>query len=239
VHVQVRKERVTNVALALLRVGPQPAELASAGDQLGAVADGIAVDPAGVDTALDAVLAAADRPRLVIAAGLAGLNLALGRLSRRGVLGELDTAVLLPDRVGYLRALGLPAGLTAQVALAQAGSSRLVGVVKDDSGGLCVDSAQLGPWDGAGAGWWLRAVVDDQRLWDGMARSLTVRRLGPSELEASVRSGRWRGRSCRGRSLQLACDPAQIVADGVGRERPRRKRTFWSEPALWRLALPG
>jgi hypothetical protein len=227
------------VALALLRVGPQPAELASAGQQLGSPHGWAATDPAGVDTALDAALAITDRPRLVIAAGLAGLNLALARLSRRGALGELDTAVLLPEPDGYLRALGLPAALGEQVALARGGSCRPVGVLKDDSGGLCVDSAVLGPWDGAGAGWWLRAVVDDQRLWDGAARSLTVRRLGPSELEASVRSGRWRGRSCRGRSLQLACDPAQIVADGVGRERPRRKRTFWSEPALWRLALPS
>jgi hypothetical protein len=236
--VHVRKERVTNVALALLRVGPQQAALAAAGQRLGAPVDWQAADPAAVDTALDALLAAEDRPRLVIAAGLAGLNLALARISRRGVLGELDTAVLLPEPVGYLRALGLPAGLDAQSALARTGSSRLVGVLKDDSGGVCLDSAVLGPWDGAGAGWWLRAVVDDQRLWDGMARSLTVRRLGPSELEASVRSGRWRGRSYRGRSLQLACDPAQIVADGVGRQRPRRKRTFWSEPTLWRLALP-
>jgi hypothetical protein len=113
-----------------------------------------------------------------------------------------------------------------------------VGVIKDDSGGVCVDAASLRPWPGADTTWWLRAVVDDQRLADGAARELRVRRLGPSELEATVRLGRLRRRTCRGRSLQLACDPALIVADGVARERPRRKRTFWSEPKLWRLALP-
>jgi hypothetical protein len=58
-------------------------------------------------------------------------------------------------------------------------------------------------------------------------------------LEATVRLGRLRRRTYRGRSLQLACDPALIVADGVARERPRGKRTFWSEPKLWRLALPA
>jgi hypothetical protein len=97
----------------------------------------------------------------------------------------------------------------------------------------------LSAWEQPAGDWWLRAVVDDQRLCDGPARSLAVRRLGPGELAATVRLGRWRSRTCRGRSVQLACDPAQIVADGVGRERARRKRTFWSEPELWRLALPS
>jgi hypothetical protein len=82
-------------------------------------------------------------------------------------------------------------------------------------------------------------VVDDQRLADGSARGLRLRRLGPAELEATVQLGRLRRRTCRGRSLQLACDPALIVADGVARERPRGKRTFWSEPKLWWLALPS
>jgi hypothetical protein len=110
-------------------------------------------------------------------------------------------------------------------------------VLKDDSGGLCADAATLTPWT-PGDPWWVRAVVDDQPLCDGTVRSLVVRRMGPSELEARVGLGRFRHRIARGRSLQLACDPAQIVADGVGRERPRSRRTFWSEPALWRLALP-
>jgi hypothetical protein len=85
----------------------------------------------------------------------------------------------------------------------------------------------------------VRAVVDDQRLCDGRVRSLTMRRVGPAELLAEARIGRLRVRRRRGRALQLACDPAQVVADGIGRERPRSRRTFWSEPKLWRLALPG
>jgi len=225
------------VALALLRVGPQSAGLTAAGRSLAAECEHAADDPTSVDAGLDKLLVDGSA-RLVIAADqLAGLNLGLARLLRRGLLGELDTAVLVTETRDYLAGLGLPADLAAQAALARAGTSRLVGVLRDDSGGLCLDSAVLSGWEAGD--WWLRAVVDDQRLCDGTARSLTVTRVGPAELMATVRLGRWRTRSCRGRSLQLACDPAQIVADGVGRERPRRKRTFWSEPELWRLALPG
>lgn len=204
-----------------------------------------AADAAGVDAALTALESGPGRlggdTRLVIDAGLAGLNLALHRLMRRGLLETLETAVLAREQVPYLSRLGLPADLTGQLRVAESAPARLVGVVKDDSGGVCVDTASMGPWDGkaAGSAWWLRAVVDDQRLADGGVRALRLRRLGPSELEATVRLGRLRRRTCRGRSLQLACDPAMIVADGVARERPRDKRTFWSEPALWWLALPA
>ncbi|HEX4729309.1 MAG TPA: hypothetical protein VH298_15995 [Jatrophihabitans sp.] len=226
------------MGLALLRVGPQSAGLAAAGQSLAAELDCVADDPVSVDAGLDRLLAGTPA-RLVIAADrLAGLNLALVRLMRRGVLGELDTAVLLTETGDYLAGLGLPTDLAGQAVLARTGTSRLVGVLRDDSGGLCLDCAVLSAWDGPAGDWWLRAVVDDQRLADGTARALTVTRAGPAELVATVRLGRWRSRSCRGRSLQLACDPAQIVADGVGRERARRKRTFWSEPELWRLALP-
>jgi hypothetical protein len=207
-----------------------------------------ATDATGVDTVLEALEEALEvppgrwgeeAPRLVIDADLAGLNLVLHRLLRRGLLETVETAVLPREPVPYLSRLGLPADLAGQLRVAQHASTQLVGVVKDDSGGVCVDGASLEPWPGADSAWWLRAVVDDQRLADGNARGLRVRRLGPAELEATVQLGRLRRRTCRGRSLQLACDPALIVADGVARERPREKRTFWSEPKLWRLALPA
>jgi hypothetical protein len=110
-------------------------------------------------------------------------------------------------------------------------------VLRDESGGVCVSAATLTPWT-AGRPWWVRAVVDDQRLCDGTVRRLSVSRAGPAELVAEVRIGRLRTRRGTGRAVQLACDPAQIVADGIGRERPRGRRTFWAEPKLWRLALP-
>lgn len=208
-----------------------------------------ATGAAEVDAVLASLEAGAEGlPRLVLDADLAALNLVLHRLLRRGLLDTLETAVLPREPVPYLSRLGLPDDLAGQLRIATEAPVRLVGVIKDDSGGVCVDAASLAPWPAerdaagsarrAGSGWWLRAVVDDQRLADGSARDLRLRRLGPAELEATVRSGRLRRRTCRGRSLQLACDPALIVADGVARERPRGKRTFWSEPKLWWLALP-
>ncbi|MFL6161687.1 MAG: hypothetical protein ACJ74U_05610 [Jatrophihabitantaceae bacterium] len=217
--------------LALLSIGRTPdlADLAGVSVALGA-----ATGPE-VDAALDQL----DGHRLIIdTAELAGLNLVLARLLRAGRLAELETAVLLDRPVRYLTGLGLPADRAGQLALARTGTARLVGVVRDDSGGVCVSTATLTPWT-AGDPWWVRAVVDDQRLCDGHVRSLTMRRLGPAELVAEARIGRFRVRRQRGRALQLACDPAQIVADGIGRERPRGRRTFWSEPNLWRLAIPG
>lgn len=224
------------MALVLLRVAPVAALTAGVADALAPVAVHLAHDRGGIDAALAELETG---QRLVIDVEDAGtLNLVLSRLLRKGLLGELDTALLLPEPAGYLAALGLPANLAGQLAVARSARSRLVGVLRDDSGGLCADAAMLTPWASDNP-WWVRAVVDDQPLCDGAVRSLGVRRIGPSELEARVGLGRFRHRSARGRSLQLACDPAQIVADGVGRERPRGKRTFWSEPALWRLALPA
>jgi hypothetical protein len=232
------------VHLVQLTVGDhQPADGLPAG-----TARHVAADAAGVDAVLASLAAGfeglgAGLPRLVLDADLAGLNLALHRLLRRGLLETMETAVLPREPVPYLARLGLPADLAGRLRVAAEAPARLVGVVKDDSGGVCVDTACLTPWPGEpessdGSAWWLRAVVDDQRLADGPARDLRLHRLGPAELAATVRLGRLRRRTCQGRSLQLACDPALIVTDGVARERPRGKRTFWSEPKLWWLALP-
>jgi hypothetical protein len=230
-------ERVTNVRLVHLRIGstgtePAADPIASRLAELD-VRSVRASDPAGIDAALGTL----DGERVLVDADLAGLNLALHRMMRKDLLGAVETAVLTREPIGYLRELGLPAGRADQLELARTGRTRLVGVIKDDSGGVCVDAAELTPWT-PGQPWWVRAVVDDQRLCDGEVRSLSVRRLGPSELRATVRLGRFRARSCRGRSLQLACDEARIVSDGRPRERPRAKRTFWSEPQLWLLATP-
>lgn len=220
--------------LALLSIGrqqPPPAEILHT---LEPEWTHSATNAASVDQGLDLL----GSQRLVIdAVDLGALNLVLARLMRRGGLAEVDTAILLDAPLGYLGKLGLPRTLAGQLAIARRGVARFAGVLKDDSGGLCVDTSILSGWQDD-SDWWVRAVVDDQRLADGNARSLSVHRVSPSELAATVRLGRMRTSSRRGRSLQLACDPAHIVADGVPRDRPRSKRIFWAEPSLWRLALP-
>jgi hypothetical protein len=221
------------VRLLLLSVGPDGAPVALPTSHVDQVEQVTVMPDAG---AVDAVLAQRDERRLVIDADLAGLALVLQRLMRRGELATAETAVVARDHIPYLHRIGLPSDRNGQAEVAVHGRPRLVGVIKDDSGGLCVDSASVAPWNPSES-WWLRAVVDDRRLCDGAAGSLSVRRIGADELEATVARGRFRKRVCRGRSLQLACDAAQISSDGVPRERPRRKRTFWSEPTLWNLAL--
>jgi hypothetical protein len=199
----------------------------------------VAAEPTAVDAALDGL---GDR-RLVVAAATPELQLVLTRLLRSGRLESVTTAVVSDSPPAYLRMLGLPSDEAGQLQRAVRGTARRIGVIKDDSGGLCVDAATVTPWteagsvDSASSRWWLRAVVDDEPLCDGPARAVSLRRLGPAELEATVQLGRWRTRTIRGRSLQLACDPALITQDGIGRARSRTKRTFWSEPALWNLCL--
>jgi hypothetical protein len=240
-------ERVTNVGLLVLSVGVDGAVPELAGPD-------IEHRSTGRESAdIDAVLDERDGRRLVLDTDLAGLVGVLHRLLRRGELDTAELAMLPREPVGYLARMGLPSDQSAQLQLALHGRPRLVGVIKDDSGGVCLDSASVRPWQspdratfrGPGAqkvarsgGFWVRAVVDDQRLVDGQARSLTVRRLGPTELEATVQLGRFRSRTLGGRSLQLACDEALVTQDGIDRERARSKRTFWSEPTLLNLVLP-
>jgi hypothetical protein len=188
---------------------------------------------------IDQALRRLDGHRLVIdVQDGSDLNRVLARMLRARLLAEVETAVIAAREVPYLSRLGLPADRSGQLAVALAGSARLVGVIKDDSGGVCVSGAELEPWADADT-WWVRAVVDDQRLCDGNVRSLSVRHLAPGLVQAQVKLGRFRSRTLTGRSLQLACDPAQITADGIRRQRSRSRRTFWSDPELWRLALPA
>ena len=215
--------------LALLSVGSGQAIEVPGFDEIWAAAT-----PDEIDAALKRV----QNQRLVIeAADGSWLNLVLARMQRANLLSQVDTAVVVAGPVPYLRALGLPTDRAGQLEVARTARSRLVGVIKDDSGGVCISGARLTPWVPE-HDWWVRAVVDDQSLCDGLVRSISVRHVGPSEVFAEVKVGRFRNRSARGRALQLACDPAQIVTDGIARERSRSRRTFWAEPKLWRLALP-
>jgi hypothetical protein len=192
-------------------------------------------DRAGLDRALDR----AGDGRLVISAEAGELAAVLRRLWRRGELVERDTAWVPVGPVPrYLASYGLPASLADAADVAVNGSSRTVGLLADDSGGLIVCSAELGPWRGRRL--WVRAFVDDEKVCDGEVSALRVDRPSAGVLRVSVvgRFGRTTKR-VNGRAAQLACAEARLSSDGVVRERPRRKRTWWNEPDLWRLVLPG
>lgn len=228
---------------SLLLVGAEAAargaEFARALTSAGAVARTTQLlatdDRAALDTALDA----SGDARLVLAAPLGDLAAVLRRMWRRGELVERETALLaLHPLPPFLVRCGLSADLDEAATLAVTGTTRPVGLLADDSGGLVIDSARLRPW--AGRRLWVRAVVDDTRVCDEAVRGLRVDRPTPGALAVTVPGplGRTVTR-VEGRAAQLACDDALLSSDGVDRERPRRKRTWWNEPDLWRLALPS
>lgn len=226
-------------------------------------------DQAANRAMLDAVLDDFDGRRLVLALDRRHLIALLERLMRRGDLLDVETAVLSP-LCASLVSQGMPTGLAEAARLAVHGAARPVGLIKDDSGELMVDSAQMTPWrepvgyapattvrtptnlrPGPSAmvpvtrqTMWMRAYVDDQQLCDGDVRRLTVTRIARDTLRAEVetpawgRFGRGRRRTLEGRALQLACDEALIMSDGILRERPRSKRIWWGEPDFWKVALP-
>jgi hypothetical protein len=203
--------------------------------------------------ALDGALDLMDGRRIVLALDMATLVPLLHRMMRRGDLLTTETALLSPLPTSLV-AQGMPSALRDAARLAVEGTARAVGVLKDDSGGVLVDRAELTPWpdpalDGSKAAnrrtMWLRAYVDDTQVCDGDAQRLTVTRVRSDLLRVQAHrpGGRFLGRArpttVEGRALQLACDDARIVSDGIARERPRDKRTWWCEPDLWKVALPA
>lgn len=212
--------------------GPAEAALAGAGARVEAVGWPRGLGRPGLDAVLDRL---GDR-RLVIAADVSPLAAVLRRLMRRGELARVETAVLPIRPVPFLARHGIRPDLAAAARVAVEAACRTVGVLKDDSGDVVVDRAELRPW--AGRGVWVRAYVDDERLCDGEIAGLRVERGGDGGLRATVTSrGLGRKRTAQGRALQLACDPAALSSDGAPREQPRRRRTWWDEPGQWRLAV--
>ena len=60
---------------------------------------------------------------IIEAADAAGLNLVLGRMQRADVLADVETAVVVANRVPYLAAMGLPDDRALQLELARAGTA--------------------------------------------------------------------------------------------------------------------
>lgn len=185
---------------------------------------------------MDAVLDALGGRRLVVDAARADLAAVLRRMMRRGELSTTETAVLRADGP-FLQGIGIPVDSAVAAAIAVSAPCRIVGVLKDDSGNLVLDSAELRPWSGRRV--WARAYVDDERLCDGEIEWLRVEHRVGGGVRASVPGRFARVRSLQGRALQLACDDAAITSDGSARDQPRRKRIWWDEPEQWLLACPG
>jgi hypothetical protein len=194
-------------------------------------------------TAIDPVLAEHEPRRVLVAGTDADLAAVLVRLLRTDRLG-VEVAYLPGGRSAAAAAWGLPAGAAA-VDLALDGTVSAVPLVRDDSGGVLVGRAEIADVHG-------ECFCDDTLVLRGGARHLVV---VPGPAGIAVRAG-WSGRapdgrvrpvpplaargqgSAVGRAVQVGCEPATVVVDGVPHPRPVPRWTWYRHTADWRLVRP-
>jgi hypothetical protein len=138
----------------------------------------------------------------------------------------------------------LPTGADA-VDLALDGAASPVPLVRDDSGGVLVGRGEIAGLRG-------ECYCDDVLVLRGKARRLVV---APGPDGIAVRAG-WSGRtpdgrvrpvpplaarghgSAVGRAVQVGCEPATVVVDGVAHPRPVPRWTWYRHTDPWRLVRP-
>jgi hypothetical protein len=151
----------------------------------------------------------ADVDRLVVVgsdASLAAVVLRLLRTSRLGV-----AVGFVPVGRSFV-SWGVP----SVAALGSAVSA--FPLIRDDSGGVLMGQATIGPLDG-------EAYCDDVLALRGRARLITVSP-GADGVVGRVRQG-FRTREYRGRAFQVGCHSAAVVSDGVAHPRPVQRWTWY------------
>jgi hypothetical protein len=194
-------------------------------------------------TAVDAVLAEHEPRRVVVSGTDADLAAVLLRLLRTDRLG-VEVAYLPVGRSATAAAWGLPSGRAAAT-LALNGTAVPVPLVRDDSGGVLVGHAEIRDVRG-------ECYCDATLVLRGAARRLVVTS-GPSGI--AVRAG-WTGRrpdgrvrpvpaaapsgrgSAVGRAVQVGCEPATVINDGVAHPRPMSRWTWYRHTEDWLLVRP-
>jgi hypothetical protein len=191
-------------------------------------------------TDLDPVLAEYQPRRVVVAGTDADLAAVLLRLLRTERL-DIEIAYLPARRSPATAAWGLPTGAAA-AALAVSGTASAVPLVRDDTGGVLVGRGEIRDVRG-------ECYCDETLVLRGHARRLVV---APGPQGVAVRAG-WGGRapdgrtrpvparaprgagSALGRAVQIGCEPAIVVADGVPHPRPVPRRTWYRHTSDWLL----
>jgi hypothetical protein len=180
---------------------------------------------------------------VVIAGTDADLAAVLLRLLRTERL-DIEVAYVPARRSPATAAWSLPAGAAA-AALAVAGSASPVPLVRDDTGGVLVGRGEIRDVRG-------ECYCDENLVLRGQARRLVV---APGPQGIAVRAG-WSGRapdgrmrpvpvraprgagSALGRAVQVGCELAIVVADGVPHPRPVPRRTWYRHTTDWLLVRP-
>jgi hypothetical protein len=175
-----------------------------------------------------------------------------GALLVKGPVPALAAVLAALHRAGRTAAAPVswePAGDTASVGLARAigvgtGGEREFGLVRDDHGGVLLHHGRLEAADDGrrrplarrlGA----QAHNDAVKVADGQITRIDVRpdwravdTLGVVVMTLPLRPAR----RTTGRAVQIACDPARVVRDGVPYPRPVSRWTWYADDRVrWRL----
>lgn len=187
---------------------------------------------------INRVLSGVGTQRRVLLCGTdAGLAALLTRLMRTENL-DVEVAYIAEDPTPVTRAYDLPTG-SAAAKLGVRGEAREVPLVRDETGTVLVGEATVtGP---SGAPLVGEAYADDERVFSGEIRTLTVR---PTPAMPGVRATAARPRRLLRRSwfparaVQLGTEAGVITRDGVTGRRAVKRTTFYRHTEPWRLVSP-
>lgn len=162
---------------------------------------------------------------VIVAGDDADLAAVVVRLLRTDRLARFALGYLPAARGSVVAKLwGIPADRAAAYRLATTGSVRPVPLLRDDKGGVLLGRGRFAPVSGVG-------YCDDEIVLRGAARRLDAAPDldGGPGLVVTVRHGllRPRATTVRGRAFQLGCDSAFPVLDGLRRERPVERWTWY------------
>ncbi len=120
------------------------------------------------------------------------------------------------------------------------GTARELPLVRDDHGGVLLHHGRIEAAGGSGLlrRFGAQAHHDDARVADGVVTRIEARpRWDADELSVAVVTVPLRpARRTTGRALQVACDPARVVRDGVAVDREVQRWTWYADDRVrWRL----
>lgn len=170
---------------------------------------------------------------VIVAGDDADLAAVVLRLLRRDRLGSTSVGYLPNGRGSAFAELWqLPVNPASAFRLATGGTVAPVPLIRDDVGGVLLGLGSVHHVNGI-------AYCDDEVVLRGKAHRIDVQpdTAGGAGLTVRVRHGRLRKRilSHRGRAFSLGCDLASPVLDGVRRERPTERWTWYRHTEDLRL----
>ncbi|MBP2475693.1 hypothetical protein JOF53_004565 [Crossiella equi] len=187
---------------------------------------------------VDPLLAELDGARLLVHGSDADLAAVVLRVLRKDRLGDVEIGYLPTEPTSHVARLhGLPTELTPAFRVALGDGPPGVPLLRDDVGGVLVGYGLISPVQGS-------AYCDDVHVLKGAATRLEVTpdASGGEGLVVSVRRRRLFGRRTLvqpGRALQLACEPATVLRDGVPHARLMDKWTWYRHTSDLRLVRPA